>query len=436
MRTHNIAQERKLSALRLRLNAGACFCILLGCLATVSSARAEAQDVTDSWENISKANKPITACRVVWKRVLVIKPNPKVDVDKQATAASNRAQQQGLSESQVREREQAARRDAQRDFQGRTIVTELACVRVGEIIKCDIFYPELKTRSLDFYDGVNAVFVRGLGQDGQESGDGYLSRDVDQILQHSIGTGEVARFLVGIPLQQALLPSVNKFTPENTRVSKDAAGNFLLDTKVTPSLEASEYPGALTLAKENLRPVAYESFAMNIGVKGGQVKQKGNSLEITGGGELIPAKGKPYRRVTLAGYTQFDGGISFPSKIIATTPNVTAEYSLVKAEFNEAVDPMELRLPANIRIADARFGDDKMAVYKPKDGKIPSDQDVKAMLGQEQEKKEAKAANKAATEAKSKEIKQSSAPLPLAPLAGLLLMAMGGMLWTRSREDS
>lgn len=381
MRTHNIAQQHGQFAFHLRSYARVCSCILLGCLFTTSSTKVEAQDATDSWTDISRANKPINACRVVWKRVLTIKPNPKVDVDKEAAEASNRAQQQGLNDSQAQRLEQAARREAEHELQGRTVVTELTCVRVGGIIKCDIFYPELKTRSIDFYDGGNAVFVRGLGGDGQNSGDGYLSRDAAQILQHSLGMGEVARFLVGIPLQQALLPSVNKFTSENTRISRDEAGNFLLDTKTTPSLQAAEYPGFLTLAKENLRPLAYESFAMNIGVKGGQIKQKGNGFEVTGGGQLLPAKGKPYRHITLADYKPFDGGVSFPSKIIVTTPKITAAYSLIKAEFNEAVDPMEIRLPANIRIADARFGNDKMAVYKPKNGEIPSDEEVKAMLG-------------------------------------------------------
>jgi hypothetical protein len=128
----------------------------------------------------------------------------------------------------------------------------------------------------------------------------------------------------------------------------------------------------------------------------------------------------------------------FPSSVKITAPTFTTEYTLVTADFNASVDPMEARLPSGTRLADQRFNDPRKVVnYKLIDGVIPTDAQVEKMLGENQTMAQAK--NKATEEGlahTSRTRDSSNQSLPVMPFAGLMCMALGGMLWTRSRHKS
>lgn len=109
------------------------------------------------------------------------------------------------------------------------------------------------------------------------------------------------------------------------------------------------------------------------------------------------------------------------------------KYTLQSAIFNEAVDPLEVRLPAGIRISDARFGSDQLVSYQPKNGVLPTDAEVRNLLGERQER------DKASDEAQSDKNVKGQVAQPVAlrftSAIGLVFIMLGCMMWVRSNKN-
>jgi len=198
-----------------------------------------------------------------------------------------------------------------------------------------------------------------------------------------------------------------------------------------------ELAAELTLDKKLLLPVSYKVFDSEITLIGPRVEagQQGHpdadsyTTATRWSSVEVQRQSRPDWTVSIEDYRKYRDGVWFPSKVTVTEPTSTTVYTLVKAAFNEDVDPMELRLPADIDVADTRFGvGDKIAEYKLTDGVIPSDDKVRQMLHLD---KEATAAQDKA----SREAKSESPTSPIAPATGLMFMAMGSMMWVRSRKE-
>ncbi len=369
------------------------------------------------WEKISQVDARISASRTSWDAVFSTPTGPtmsKQQVDQQVKWAEEKARQAGESEANVKQVGQVARKTLEGRGKRFSTHTQLNFVRVGNIIRSEINFVEAKTRAVEMYDGRNSVFVETMVNGVEYPPRGYLRREVNEILSHSAPTWQTARFLTGIPLAQELSPLNPAFSPKDT-ILREGEGNTLILEKRTNPIAGKvgiEFSALLriTLSKEHLRPLSYEMI--NLLNKG---EEKGKS-----------------GRVDVSGYKRYANAIWFPSKIVVTTPAFRDEYNLIKAEFNESVDPLELRLPPNTSIADSRFGPSVRAIrYKPKNGEIPTDNEVRKMLGLKEEKDQVteQAENQQETGGQKQVVSMS-----FAPGLGLLCLAFGVFLWTRAKK--
>lgn len=389
------------------------------CLSSPTNAQVPTQ-VNDShtlWDSLRKAQSRITACHVSWKSTLTIKPKTGVDPKKRAAQTLAWAQKQGFSNEEAREQAERERREATRDIKGRTIVTVFDFKRVGDSVRCDIVRPDLQVHTVEFFDGTNALSTITEGIKDRGTSNANLTRNPQEILKLSAFGEQTARLLLGIPIDEEFSPSNPALSPQNTILKIGLDNTLLLERKPELVIPRTGMPDMLTISLKHGGPISYEVFEKLIfTAKNGQDSVK---------------KGKPIKSVRVEGYQQYKNNIWFPSKITITSPTLTQQYSLMEATFNEEVDPMELRLPP-MRVADARFGyGPKLAIYKLKNGVIPSDEDVKRMINRD---KEAKQAQETTSKNAGKSDSKSLSSLPLAPAAGLMFMAMGCMMWVRSRE--
>lgn len=326
---------------RLHLAVTACFFAFSMCSSLHLPSRAIAQAPVPSnkgnieawWGKLQKADSHIGACRVTWKSVTSIKPQPQTELEQRTAQALAWAQQQGFGEKEAQGHSQMARREAQRDIKGRTIVSLLNCVRVGNTVRCESVYSDLGHRAIDFYDGTNSVFVQTQVKGKEVPKNGNLTRNPKDVLLHSTGGRQVPRFLLGIPLEQEFSSSNPAFSPEDVLVREEANGNTVLERKVILKSAGFEFSDVLTLSKEYLRPTSYEVFDLKYRIKGGQISSEGSSVRVKGG-HISAAKGRLMARVEATGYKQYKDGVWFPSKVTVTTSTSTTEYTLVKAAFN------------------------------------------------------------------------------------------------------
>lgn len=398
----------------------ACFALLQLPAVSYLARQAEAdalpkQTASPTWlEKIQKPTSSITACRVSWKRTMFIKPRAGVDPEKRAAQILEWARKQGIDAATAQRLAEGERREAKRDIQGQTIVSLLDFVRVGKTVRCYTTYPGDGFRKLEFFDGTNVVGTLTERVDSWSRLSARLTRDQSETLRFSAPGLQTARLLLGIPLDESLSLHNGSFSTD-TAVAKEVTDqHVVLERKFDPNPRAKGLPESLTLARSNGLPVAYDEFEWGTLRKSGVYSRQ---------------KGKVYRHASIEGYKQYKNGVWFPSKVTITSPSSTTEYTLLKAAFNEDVDPLEVRLPPGMRVADIRFGTGpKAAAYKPKNGAIPSDDEVRQMLHLD---KEAGIAEDKA----SKEAKPEPSSSPIAPAAGLMFMAMGGMMWARSRKD-
>ncbi len=366
-----------------------------------------------SWSLIQKADARIEACRVTWNRAFFVKPKRNVDVEKRAARAAELARQKGASAEEILRREQNERKRALQDQKGRQLDSQLSIVRIGTTVRCELTDGQPKSGMIDFYDGKNVVqLFQRPAQGDKRDWEGVLLRDNKEILSHTLTGWLLPQFLTGLPLSQQFPASWTYFAPPASPLREAPA---VITLEKTSELE----PGLptihrLSVAREHLRPVAYTLL---------------NSL---------CAETDPDRvigRVAATEYRRYADGVWFPSKVTVETKVFKADYTLTKAEFNEAVDPLELRLPPNTRMADSRFGLGKRTVsYQLKNGVIPPDDEVRGLLGLPPEKA-GQPTGEAPKIGQERNATSRFANLPFAPVLGLFLMAFGCVLWSRSRSQ-
>lgn len=365
----------------------------------------------ERWNQIRAADTRIEACRVAWKRVLFIKPKRNVDVEKRAARAAEQARLKGASAAEIAERTQRERKSALEDQKGHQITSALSIVRIGGTVRCELVDGQPESGMIDYYDGKNVVQL--FQEDDKRDWDGVLLRDDKEILSHTLTGWLLPQFLTGLPLSKQFPASWTFFAPPESAPREASAGTFVMEktSELEPGLPTIH---RLSVAKEHLRPVSYE--LMN----------------------TLCAEGDPDRiigRAVASDYRKYADGVWFPAKVTVETKVMKIEYTLVKAEFNEAVDPMELRLPPNTRMADSRFGLGKSTVsYKLKNGVVPPDDEIRGMLGQKPGKTEARLPAAKVQDVETVESAPHSSSSPLAPLFGLALMTCGCVLWGRSRS--
>ena len=280
-------------------------------------------------------------------------------------------------------------------------VAILDFVRVENKVLVRIVTPELGNESLEYFDGTNSLFGRTQVQNKPIPAFANLIRDTSEVLSHSARRTQEARFLLGIPLTQ-------NFSQYNPAVTSQKA-KFQTEPHGEVKMEASDARGAEFTFSE---------------AHGSLTSFREESVD--------PARNKGVPYIVAEDFREYGKGLWFPSKVIYTAPYGTSEYTLVKAEFNDEVDPADVLLPAGLRINDWRFGTAIPAVTYPlQDGQLPSDAEIKKRLGLKEDEDIAKAKAKQDQTEQARNMPVSEAALPL---LGLICMGFGVALWRRANK--
>jgi len=389
---------------------------LLVCFPIMESAAQAQQEQINQvlLQKLQKANSTISACHVVWNRVQRLAPNPAADPEKWSAQALASAQQQGRTQIQALQEAQGEKEAAVRTQQGFAITSTLDFVRIGNSVLCtsDYLDPIYKDRHIEFSNGTEFLFasLKVKGQDVPK--DATLSRDSGEALKMSAYGYQLARTLLGVPLDQNLTPSNPVLASEEFSLRQDPNGDVVAEREARIVAGHSQKPDAITFSTENLHPTRVETYSIAAEFDGQKLTMTRDKLETT---------------VIVSGYKQYENGIWFPSKVMVKTPTMTTDYTLVDAKFNSQVDPADLLLPIGLRVADARFGyGSKLAIYKVSDGKLPTDEQVKAMIASDAQAKQAKAGDAKQTSVSDR--------APMASIGGLGFIALGSLMLVRSRR--
>jgi hypothetical protein len=355
------------------------------------------------------------ACRVTWKRVMTTKPQVRPDAETAIARLKEQAAKAGNNATEVQQAVKNAQDYFAKVTQGSTQHQSLSFVRLNKEIRCDItsgppiklgsVSQEIIARYIDYYDGTNVVTMAAVGKDMPKRG--QLSRDKKDRLSHCAPGFSDIEFLVGAPITE-------EFSPQNSSL-KEKGDSVVLEKQLKGN---RNYLMRLTLSKEHLRPVEFEA------------------IDISHTPEDIV---RLHRKAS--DYKHYGDQVWFPSKITTDRGFGGEEDVLVSAVFNAVVDPLELRLPVSASIADMRFGDRQTVGYKLQNGKLLTDDEVKALLGkkQEAEKEQKKSApslsNDTGPVKPSSVIPRSNSSFPFPYHMGLLLAALSCMVWVRRHNS-
>ncbi len=353
------------------------------------------------WDNIAKAQASIKSLHVQWKRELIAAPAPSTNPEKEEAFAAQSLIRQGWSTPDAKQTAAAIKLSATDRLLGYKQRADLEIVAFPPVVRAVITdYPRIVNgqpnqtsntpigRTLDYFDGINALYA----DDIDTNAIGMLTRD-GEVFSRTFGKTGVDIFLINTPITRF-------FKPQDTTVS-DTAQGLILEKKQIFS-ERRFLTWRLILSKEDYRP-----------------------LSLT---KMTP-KGKVVERITATNYRMHEAGISFPDKVQVDNGAQRFNYTLVTAEFNERVDPQSVRLPAKLRVVDGRFGTEgaQSVEYPLANGKLPSDESVKKMLGQKGDRVQPKEARQYSQGEQS--------TVPVVAGLGLLLVAIGGGMWRRGERQ-
>lgn len=411
----------------LRVSAAPKVAVQICLVSSFAIATAHAQAVPPNtvvqsrWKQIQKSAGSINSCRVTWHSVLKALPRTDIDVEKAVALATQSAQQSGASTEEVKDAAQNARLEAQADIQGRQSVALFTFTRVGQTIRVDIKNDVNSTEksfishAVDYYDGTNAFYLDQGSKKYPSLNMGLVTRNPKEVLSHSAFSLFLPQMLTGMPISNEVTYRNPGFNSKNSTLALQQDKDVVLTHRTEASRDTSGYPfpalHRLVLDKQHLRPTSYELL---------------NLLYAT------PQQGL-LGKVEASQYRSYGNGVWFPSQISSSAGNMSQTFTLVTSEFNEAVDPTDLRLPAGIEVSDSRFGSDRVVGYTPQDGVLPTDAQVKKLLGEAQEKQQAEAESRSATEKKAT---NRLSLLSISPVAGILCILIGCLLWTRSQIRS
>ena len=359
-------------------------------------------------EKTLNSSKKIRSCHVIWKCVTHQLPLTDVNPEQRMARTLAWAKLNNFSAEQAQKMAEMERARAQRDIQGYTDVAVLNFVRVGNRVLSNVSSTESGDEGIDFFDGHNSLFGWTKISGKKVPVSATVVNDPKEVLSHSATREQEARFLLGVPLNEGFSESNPAFTQRNTTWTQEKKGVVTLES-------SDNLADPLDFSEAYEYPISYKVFDREYLVKDG---------------ERTPIREKTGLKIVAENFRKYQDGIWFPSEVNVTTPTDVTEYSLVKAEFNDEVDPIALRLPVGIRVADKRFGEDKILVYTPKDGQLPDDSEFRKMLG-------LKANEEVARGVEQKELLQpfgTQTSQSAIPLLGLLSIGFGVVLWSRANK--
>ena len=332
---------------------------------------APAATQAEQWEKLAQVNAPIRACHVVWRRVQRLAAQPANDPEQQAQGMMESARQQGMSEAEIQEVGASERKFAFESRKERVIESTLDFVRIGKVVLCNVNMPapEYQSDYIEYADGIDSLHAQTAARGKPDKHPGTaLQRNSNEVLYMSAGGTHRARFLVGLPLSQSLGPSnpILESKDANLKILPD--GIWLVERAARFVNRRSVEPDDLTFGGDGAYLKSYEKFDVSM---------------VLGNGKVTMNKAGSQEKVVASDFKEYPGGVWFPSQITSRQGIMTTQYSLVEAQFNEAVDPNGLLLPPNLRVTDLRFGNKggNTPVYTTTDGLLPTDEAVKAKMG-------------------------------------------------------
>lgn len=362
------------------------------------------------WDNIRNADSKVEAIQVKWKATQVHLPNDYLTDQKIEEIMANVADQESkldldLSLNEVDRRAKFARKQLNIDRIGSSQTSNLSFIRVGKQIRADtVFEPQhyvgstdnqsWRSHTIDFYDWQSSVALNevfDVAENGSTMKSSSWTGERWQAPKHALWRS-AATFgqLFFLPGQSVTV----SYDPNKTTIHEGENNTIILE--IIDSKDQDKLHRTI-ISKEMWKPLSSET--------------------------IVKSSGYVLLRIEAKGYKQYKDGIWFPTELTERFGNKqTTQFTLKEVKFNDDVDPAGLRLPAGANLRDERFGE--VTSYKITDGSLPTDAEVRKMLGEQS--KEAKAMAQAENMGK----RQISAMM--VPIAGLLLMAMSCALWVRS----
>ena len=372
---------------------------------SVAQEKTDINSVTIGQE-LLQSNSDILSCHVIWKRVIRSFPVTDIDPTQRKESMLAWAKQNGMSDSKAQKVAEISEKHAKELLKGSVKTSTLDFTRKGNNVLAKISYPDTGDNAIEYFDGVNSVFGWTQDTTDRASSSAILVRNSDEVLSHSARRSEEARFLLGIPLTQQFSDYNPAVKPQDIRLHTALDGGVRMKISDAPYREFTFSKAHNSLA----------SFRVDSSVYSDQSQKT-----------LLP-ESKDAPDIVAQDFREYGKGVWFPSSVTYNTSYATTEYTLIKAEFNDEVDPAGLRLPAGIRITDRRFGaDTEPLVYSPKDGQLPSDAEAKKMLGLKADED----VSKTKAGAQAGKLPVSKAALPL---LGLLCIGFGATLWKRASK--
>ena len=323
------------------------------------------------WEKLAQVNAPIEACHVVWRRVQRIAAQPDNDPERQAQGMMESARKQGMSEAEVKKLGVSERKFALESRKERVMESTLDFVRIGNAVLCNVNMPapEYQLDYIEYSDGVDSLHAQTAIKGKPDKYPGTaLQRNSDEVLRLSAGGIHRARFLVGFALDQNFGPHNPKLSSKDAKLQILPDGTWRVERAAHIVNKRWAEPNELSFGGNGTYLKSYEEFGISM------VADKGKATMNKAGSQ---------QKIVASDFKQYPGGIWFPSKITAKSGNMTTQYTLIEAQFNENVDPNGLLLPPNLRVTDLRFGDKggNTPVYTTTDGLLPTDEQVQAKMG-------------------------------------------------------
>lgn len=406
-----------------------CLGISLWAFARISLAQSSLSE--DYWQRIQRADAQLQASQLTWKQIMDEHPNPAFSQNpqealaQQLARATADAQKLGMTPDQTQSHLQKTRELFELLAKGFSQTRLLKVLHDDKSTRCDVVQTDGTYFSIDFFDGLNCVSLFEFYVEKQNDKTlpnvrpdaGSLSRDQKDKLAHSAPrTGDYLFFVDGRITQS--------FSPANS-VLRDVSPQFL-ELERPESSDPHSHLLRLMISKKSMRPWRLDY--------------------------VNRSNGKTYLRYEVETYRDYPGANQFPYQVNFTVYShgangtqimASEKCTLLKAEFNDAADLTELRVPPGTNLDDYRFGQQNSVTYTlgPK-GTLPVDEKVRALLEKQgrfikgvEEKSNVASIDGNPTQTSG----NSSAPTNIsstAPLAlGALLILGGCLLWGRSGSD-
>ena len=377
----------------------------------VGSSAAKAQQQTESqvWRNIALADKALQSSHIKWEITVVTPGSTKVDVAKYVAETEALARQQGKSEEQVKSLSEWARNYAPQMKAGFTqhgdgeflynSKSTLANVGWGPVDGSKEAKP--LGRSIDFYDGLNVITLKGTGDGVPKMG--VLRRDGLPGLRSSANLFARPQLLIGHPVREI-------FNPSDTNIVDNKADTVTLEKTLKSPQDATPRAGGgleglvvrATISKSHWRLMSIDFWS--------------------------PFSKRTMFRLSASGYQRSPLGVWFPSEVTSVSipePQSSEIYRLKSASFNAQVDtrPLDRPLPIGASMNDFRFSPRPGVSYVIRKGGVPGDATILKMV---EEREQAEQSN--VRHAQLTTVRNIALPI------GALLLVGGLVWWCRSRQ--